>query len=155
VYADLSGDHNTGLAIANTGNTAASITINAYQPDGVYAGGSSYGLLPLAANGHDSKFANQYIEGLPDGFRGVLDISSSSPFAALTTRFLYNERNDSLMTTFPVADANQAAPLPIIFPQVANGGGYVTEFILISAGAAANTTPGFYNEIGKPADFSK
>jgi len=154
VYVDLSANHNTGLAIANVDKITANITINAYQPDGVSIGGSSWGPLSLAANGHDSKFANQLIEGLPDGYRGVLDISSTTPFAALTVRSFYNERNEFLMTTFPIADANQAAPSPIIFPQVADGGGYVTEFILISSGAAANAKPGFYNDAGVPTDFS-
>jgi hypothetical protein len=91
---------------------------------------------------------------LPDGFRGVLDISSATPFAALTTRSLINERYDFLMTTFPIADANQAAPSPVVFPQVVDGGGYVTEFILIGAGEAVKTTPSFYDETGAPADCS-
>jgi trimeric autotransporter adhesin len=154
VYVDLSGGHNVGLAIANVGSTAASIAISSYQTDGVSSIGSSYGPLPLAANGHDAKFADQLIEGLPEGYRGVLDISSTTPFAALTVRSLKNERDDFLMTTFPIADANQIAPSPVVFPHVADGGGYVTEFMLISAGAAASTTPGFYNDAGAPIDFS-
>ena len=32
--------------------------------------------------------------------------------------------------------------------------GYVTEFILISGGPVASTTPEFYNDSGAPADFS-
>jgi hypothetical protein len=31
VYVDLSGNHNTGLAIANLANTNASVTINAFR----------------------------------------------------------------------------------------------------------------------------
>jgi sugar lactone lactonase YvrE len=153
VYVDLSEGHNAGLAIANISGTAASITIHSYQTDGAAGAGSSKGPLSLAAYGHDAKFADQLIEGLPAGYRGVLDISSTTPFAALTMRSLKNERDDFLMTTFPIADANQTAPSPIVIPHVADGGGYVTEFILISAGAAANTTPGFYNEAGAPTDF--
>jgi hypothetical protein len=154
VYVDRSGGHNVGLAIANIGSATASITINSYQTDGVAGAGTSYRPLTLAANGHDAEFADQLIEGLPKGYRGVLDISSATPFAALTVRSLTNERGDFLMTTFPIADANQTAPSPVVFPHVADGGGYVTEFMLIGAGAAANTTPGFYNEAGAPIDFS-
>jgi hypothetical protein len=69
-------------------------------------------------------------------------------------RSFNNERGDFLMTTFPIADANQTAPSPVVFPHVADGGGYITEFMLISAGGAASTTPGFYNEAGAPTDFS-
>jgi sugar lactone lactonase YvrE len=154
VYVDRSGGHNVGLAIANVGNTEANITINSYQTDGVSGVGTSKGPLTLAAYGHDAEFADQLIEGLPTGYRGVLDINSTTPFAALTVRSLNNERGDFLMTTFPIADANQTAPSPVVFPHVADGGGYMTEFMLISAGGAASTTPGFYNEAGAPADFS-
>jgi trimeric autotransporter adhesin len=154
VYVDQSGGHNVGLAIANTVNTAASIAINSYQTDGASGAGTSWGPLTLAAYGHDAKFVDQLIEKLPAGYRGVLEISSTTPFAALTIRSLKNERDDFLMTTFPIADANQTAPSPVVFPHVADGGGYITEFMLISAGGAASTTPGFYNEAGAPTDFS-
>jgi hypothetical protein len=152
VFVDLSGNHNTGLAIANLADTKSSVTINAFQSDGVTGIGSSQGPLPLDANGHAAAFANEFISGLPADFIGVLDIRSSTPFAALAVRSLYNERHDFLMTTFPIADASKAAPAPIIFPQVVDGGGYVTEFILISAGGAARTILSFYDENGAP-DF--
>jgi len=64
-----------------------------------------------------------------------------------------NERNEFLMTTFPVADVNQAAPSPVVFPQIADGGGYVTEIILLSSGQAASTTLNYYDENGMPTNF--
>ena len=152
VFVDLSGNHNTGLAIANLADTTSSVTIHAFQSDGVAGIGTSQGPLPLDANGHTAAFANEFISGLPADFIGVLDIRSSTPFAALTVRSLVNEHDDFLMTTFPIADANRAASAPILFPQVADGGGYVTEFILLSAGGAARTVLSFYDESGTP-DF--
>ncbi len=153
VYVDLSGNHDTGLAIANVGNTDANITINAFQTNGTSAVGTSQGLIPLAPGGHAAKFADNFITGLPAGFTGVLDISSTTPFAALTVRSLTNERGDPLMATFPVADANQPAPSPIVFPQIADGGGYVTQFILISPGGAATTVLYYYDGTGTPINF--
>jgi hypothetical protein len=150
VYVDLSGDHNTGLAIANVESTAASITINAFQNDGVTPAGTSRGPLPLNACGHDAEFANQFITGLPAGFTGVLDISSVTPFAALTMRSLVNERDDFLMTTFPIADANEPAPSPIVFPQIVDGGGYVTRFFFISPTSASLATLRYMDEGGAP-----
>ena len=85
----------------------------------------------------------------------MLDISSETPFAALTLRSLDNERGDFLMTTFPVADMNAPALSPIVFPQVADGGGYSTEFILISAGGAASTVLSFYDEDGTAVEFGE
>jgi hypothetical protein len=150
VYMDLSGDHNTGLAIANLDSIAASITIRAFQNDGVTTAGTSQSPLQLNALGHDAKFSDQFILGLPAGFTGVLDISSVTPFAALTMRSLVNERDEFLMTTFPIADANAAAPSPIVFPQVVDGGGYVTQFIFISPSGASSATLSFWDEDGAP-----
>jgi sugar lactone lactonase YvrE len=153
VYVDLSGNHDVGLAVANVNAAVANVTINAYQTDGATSIGTSQGPLQLAAGGHNAQFADQLISGLPAGFTGVLDISSTTPFAAVTVRSLTNERGDFLMTTFPVADLTQAAPAPIIFPQIADGGGYITEFILISSGQAASTTLNYYDENGMPTAY--
>src|SRR5437899_8663393 len=38
-------------------------------------------------------------------------------------------RGDFLLTTFPIADANQPAPSPIVFPQIVDGGGSKTQSI--------------------------
>ncbi|HYK91740.1 MAG TPA: hypothetical protein VE398_23440 [Acidobacteriota bacterium] len=68
VYVDLSGNHNTGLAIANGGTARALISINAFREDGFSPVGNSTGPLQLAGNGHDAKFADQLVSGLPAGF---------------------------------------------------------------------------------------
>ncbi len=147
VYVDLSGNHNTGLAIASLG-VAANIAVNAFQIDGVTAIGTSQGPLQLAANGHDAKFATDFISGLPAGFTGVLDISSTTPFAALTMRLLRNERNEQLFTTFPIAYSTPA-PSPFVFPDLVDGGGYMTQLILLSGGGSSAVTLNFYGEDGK------
>ncbi len=155
VYVDMSGGHNTGLAIANLTSTNAGITIAAYQSDGITGVGTAQGLLMIPANGHSAGFADQIVTGLPIGFTGVLDIASSTPFAALTMRSLYNERHDFVPAIFPIADMNRSAPSPIVFPQIADGGGYVTQFILISAGGASNVTLNFCGEDGRPLPVGK
>ncbi len=153
VYVDLSGNHNTGLAIANLESTPAEITINAFEKDGVTTAGTNTGPLELVANGHKAKFADELISGLPAGFTGVLDVSSTTPFAALTIRSLNNEDDKFLMTTFPVADVTRPAPSPIVFPQIADGGGYRSEFILISPTGEASSTLSFFDESGNPMEL--
>ncbi len=148
VYVDLSRNHNTGIAIANLENTAAEIVIEAFERDGVTSVGTSDGPLPLVANGHEAKFADEFISGLPAGFTGVLDVSSATPFAALTIRSLNNEDDEFLMTAFPVADVTRPAPSPIVFPQIADGGGYTSEFILISPAGEASTVLRLSDETG-------
>jgi hypothetical protein len=155
VYVDLSNNHNTGLAIANVIDDDAAVVIRAFRTDGVTAAGINIDMHPLKANGHVAAFADQFIAGLPAGFVGVLDISSVTPFAALTLRSMLNERNDFLMTTFPIADANRTVSLPIVFPQIADGGGYVTQFIFLGAGAQSAMALNFYGGNGTPLIFGK
>jgi hypothetical protein len=63
-----------------------------------------------------------------------MEIAASQFVSALTLRSLVNERGEFLMTTFPVAFAFPPGPNPLVFPQIADGGGYRTEIILINAG---------------------
>jgi hypothetical protein len=132
-----------------------SVTIRAFQKDGTAAAGSTPVPLAIGRNGHKAAFVGQLIADLPEGFTGVLDLSSSTPFAALTQRSQTNSRGDFLLTTFPIADANQAAPAPIVFPQIAVGGGYTTQFFLLSAAGAANMTISFFGDTGAPLALGK
>jgi photosystem II stability/assembly factor-like uncharacterized protein len=148
IYIDRSSGHSTGLAIAAPGTEPLNVVLRAYGIDGVTLAGSSS--LPLAANGQEAKFDHQLIPALPADFTGVLDISSTLPFVALTMRSLINARGDFLLTTFPVADADRLAPSPIFFPQVADGEGYRTEFILISAAGPAKASLTFFADRASP-----
>jgi sugar lactone lactonase YvrE len=153
VYADVSTGHNTGLAIANISGSDSTVTVAAYRGDGVTPAGISEESVILPIDGYKAAFADEFINGLPEGFTGVLDISSRTPFAALTLRMLVNERNEFLMTTFPVADMTQPAPVPLLFPQLADGGGYATQVILLSPGGQASTILRFYDEMGELMDI--
>lgn len=77
-----------------------------------------------------------------------LDISLPTPFAALTVRSLFNERNEFLATTFPIADVNRAAPSPVVFPQIADGGGYVTQFVFLSTDRTSGIILSCYDDDG-------
>jgi hypothetical protein len=156
IFVDTTRNHNTGLAIANLADASADIAIQAFQTDGVFEPVKmGQGTITLAGLGHEAQFATQLIPDLPAAFIGVLDISSPTPFAAITVRSLYNERQDFLVTTFPVADATRSAPSPIVFPHIADGGGYATQFIFISPTGEANATLGFYGEDGQPLAVGK
>jgi hypothetical protein len=74
---------------------------------------------------------------------------------ALTVRSLVNENNDYRITTFPVADVNPEAPTPIVFPQIGYGGGYTTQFILLSTGSASSTTIEYFDNDGSPLAVGK
>jgi hypothetical protein len=148
VFIDRTSNHNTGLAVANLNADGVNMTIQAFEKDGVTPVNANPQLLPLEGLGHDAKFADQLISGLPADFAGVLDISAPTEFAAITVRSLNNEREDFLLTAFPVADATRPAPYPIVFPQIADGGGYVTQFISLSPEGAAEASLVLYDDSG-------
>jgi hypothetical protein len=149
IYVDMTGGHDTGIAFANPGATPLTLGVRALRLDGSAISGTSSSIT-LPGNGHSAKFAKEYLPNLPAGFRGILEISSSAPFAALTLRSLINSRGDFILTTLPVADLLVLAPFPIIFPQIANGGGYSTEFILLGTGPSATLALDLMRSDGTP-----
>jgi Zn-dependent metalloprotease len=155
IYVDKSGGHDTGIALANPGNSAASVTVRAYQTDGVTSSGNTPAPLNINAAGHKAAFAGEMVTGLPSNFTGVVEITSPSPFVALTLRALTNSRGEVLLTTFPVADETQTAPSPIIFPQIADGSGFSTQFIFISASGAASVNLNFTGDDGSALTFGR
>jgi hypothetical protein len=146
IYLDFSHAHETGLALASPAGGA--ITLQAFRTDGISPAGTS--TVVLGTNGHTSKFVGQMIPKMPAGFTGVLEISSATPFAALTMRSLVNGRGDFLLTTMPIADVNQPPSSPLIFPHIADGGGYKTEILLIGPRLAAATTVSCFDSLGAP-----
>jgi hypothetical protein len=155
IYVDQSGYHATGLAIANPGVAGLDVKLKAYHADGKAVAEGGEVPLSLDAVGHTARFVSQLLPALPAGFEGILDISSTSPFVALTLRSLTNSRGDFLLTTFPVADQTRPAPAPMIFPQIADGGGYATEFVLMTAGGPSSLILRFYAEDGTPLPLGK
>jgi uncharacterized repeat protein (TIGR01451 family) len=153
LYVDRSGGHNTGVAMSAPSATGVQVTLKAFQVDGTTPAGR--GILDLAGHGHDARFANEFIPALPEGFTGVLDLSSPSPFVALTLRALTNTRGDFLMTTFPVVDLNQTTPTPLVFPQIASGGGYQTQCILLGKGNDTHALISYFGDDGTPMSAGK
>ena len=152
IYVDKSGGHNTGLALADASGVPRTFQFSVTNSDGT----TQVANISLPANGHTARFADQLLSGLSNGFQGVMDITSNVPFAALTLRSLNNARGDGLLTTFPTADLTRPAPSPVIFPQIADGGGYSTQIILInSTSGASSAAVSFFGESGSPLPVGK
>jgi len=143
IYVDLSDGYTTGLALANPGSSSLSFSAVAYRPDGITQAGTARGPFTIEANGETAAFVDAFVAGLQEGFTGVLDIASSSgSFIPLSLRARMNERNEFLISLFPVADLTRLAPSIVIFPQIAAGGyadQYETDVILIGTGNARIT----------------
>jgi subtilisin family serine protease len=155
IYVDMSRGHDTGVAICNPGSSAIHVKAAAFRSDGTSPAGNGSGYFDLAAGGHDAQFAGGLIPGLPDDFVGVLDLSASLPFSAMTVRSLISGDN-FLMTVFPVADLNISPPSPVVFPQIADGEGYQTQILLLSSGGpASKVTVRYYGEHGEPLNIGR
>ncbi len=160
IFIDQTNGHLTGLAIANPSSAPMTFTVKAYQEDGVTPAGAGTNSFTLPGNAEMAGFMDRFVSGLPPGFLGIMDISTRTTpfgptgfFVPLTLRMLYNERNEFLITTFPVADLTRPAPTPIVFPQIADGisvGQYQTQFIMLGTGAAVDATLNFFGDDGSP-----
>jgi YD repeat-containing protein len=150
VYVDSSAGRDTGIAIANPGGEGANIRLNAFSLDGRTPAGAGVQAFALSGRGHRANLAGDLMPGLPSGFVGLLEISSPAPFVALTLRALFNARGELLLTTVPIADLTRPAPSPLIFPHIADGGGFRTEFILLGPISAADGTLNLFAGDGSP-----
>jgi len=134
----------TGLALANIGSAEITVTFELFNHDGSTTGLPLPSLRTLAAFGQTAMFLSDIFSGtLPDPFSGVLRISTSSSdgISAVGLRSLYNEQGDFLITTTPPTD--EAPPTDAserIFPHLAFGGGYSTEFVLFSGKYGQSST---------------
>jgi photosystem II stability/assembly factor-like uncharacterized protein len=148
------GSIETGVAVANPSSSPISVTFELTTLAGVSIG--LVGSATVPANGQAAMFLGQIqgFEALPNPFRGVLRVSTSSPagIALVGLRGRYNERRDFLITTTqPTDEARPASTAEQFFPHLADGGGYTTQFILFngSSDQSASGLLRFFTEMGQ------
>ena len=155
LYAEASGTFGQpgsvqpGLALANASANPVVVSIVATNLQGQQVG---QGSVNLAGNGQSAVFLNQIsgFEGIPLPFQGRLRVSAGSPaITAVGLRARYNERGDFLITTTPPFVENQAAG-SVVFPHFVDGGGYTTQFVVISGQSQpSGGTLLFFNSAGQ------
>ena len=158
VYIDNRSNARSGYAVANTGSLAANITMTLRDSSGqtrpgVLAGACSQ--QRLEPGQHFACFAFQDFDAAGADFEGSVEFSSDQPVSAVALR--YDNWNasalDQVFSTIPVL-ANQAATT-LYFPQVADGGTYRTNFILVNPSATSTTARlEFYDSNGNPLALS-
>lgn len=120
----------SGLALTNLSSIGGSVTFDLTDLTGKLLASTT---LPVAGNALLSKFVSEIFPAVSLPLKGVLHISSSTPVSVAALRGRYNERLDFLMSTTP--PTNEEAPpamVPFVFAQIANGGGFTTQFVLYS-----------------------
>ena len=152
--ADQAGSIRSGLAIANTGDTANTVTLEVTGLDGSLA--IPPATLALPPSGQIARFLDE-IFSLPDNFSGVVRVTSTVEVAIVGLRLRVNERGELKVTTTP--PSNETGPsttAETFFPHIVDSGGWSTQFILFSGtvGQAASGTLRFIDASGQPLDLT-
>ena len=166
MYAESIGDFDSGIAgstrsgvtLANPSDTPVAARLEMRNLDGVLLRTSQP--LQVPANGQISLFLNQApgLETLTAPFEGVLRVVAmpAQGITAVGFRALNNERGNTLFTTTGPLGENAGAPAQLIFPHIAEGGGYTTQFIVIG-GVSGQGNAGvlrFFNQDGNPLNLT-
>ena len=142
IYGESSGDFKThksgavqsGVAIANASTFPVTVDFELLKPNGVSVGLT--GSLDLVPNGQTALFLTEIpgFASLKLPFKGVLRVSvpPGPGISVVGLRGRYNERGDLLIATTPPVTDNSTQPTQSIFPDVAIGGGYSTQVILLN-----------------------
>ena len=87
----------------------------------------------FGAGNQMAQFAHELFPGLPDDFKGLIEVSGSGPIVAVTLKITTNSRNEPVLTTLPVADLTQSSTTTkVVFPQIAVGGAFSTQLIFLN-----------------------
>jgi len=152
------GSLQTGIAIANLSETSAALSLELTTLTGASTGVT--GALVVPGRGQAAMFLNEMpgFSTLPPTFQGVLRVSSSSgAISVIGLRGRYNERRDFLLATTPSVNENVISRTgETLFPYIAEGGGYTTQFILFSPPGARPSSGWlrFYSQSGAPLNLS-
>jgi hypothetical protein len=103
----------------------------------------------VAANGHLAAFIDEVVPELPQGFEGTVLLESSVAVHVVTLRSLITSSNSFIMTTMPLVDLNAPPSGKVYFPQLADGGNFTTELLLLSLGNASFRLQ-FFGTDGRP-----
>jgi len=163
MYAELTGEFPVelgtmpALALANSSDSPATVTLKMIGFDGTDSGRSS--VIALPPKGHLSRFLYEIpgFENLPPTpYLGVVYATTSQPgvtFAGFRAR--YNEREQFTITaTGPLKDVGES--VPVVFPHLVDGGGYATQFIVINGtgGSGAIGTIRYLDQLGHPLNLA-
>jgi hypothetical protein len=115
------------VALVNPGTEPAPISFFFTDESGRDFGA---GAVNIPARGLVGRFLNEppFNSG---PIRGRCTFTSPVPISAVALRGFTNERGEFLITTLPVSPLVASSGTAIVFPQVADGGGWTTRIVLI------------------------
>jgi hypothetical protein len=150
----VSGSTRSAIALANPSSTPATVRMDLMAFDGRLVATSRP--LQIPATGEVAMFVNDVpgLEAVPVPFQGVLRLTATSGpgVTAVGMRAMFNERGVALFTTTGPLVEGAGLPGQLVFPHIAEGGGYTTQFIVVSgpSGPSSSGLLRFFNEQGNP-----
>ena len=129
IYAEVSGPVNTGVAIVNPNSQPAEVAFFFTDSNGQISGSST---VSIPAKEQLGRFLNEAPYNSRSFVRGTFTFSSSVPVSVVALRGFTNERLESLLTTLPVSSLSAPVEETAVFPQLADGGGWSTQIVLVN-----------------------
>jgi protein TonB len=127
----------SAVAVANPTTSSQTVTFELTGLDGTHVASAPIAVPP---NGQIAKFIRDIFAGQSSTLpvQGILRITTSgSGISVIGLRTRVNPRGDFLITTTPpVNEAAMKTSGDLIFPEVVNGGGYTSQFMLFSGSSA-------------------
>jgi hypothetical protein len=135
--AEIEAPSNVKLSLANAGSNPANVRLATFDAAGA---ASASGSLTLASGEHVARFLAEFFLDHPRPFRGTLLVTSDVPVGMLSLRETVSSQGEVVLTTLPAqpdedADITDSA----ILPQMADGGGYQTEWLLVNSSERSMT----------------
>jgi len=119
----------SGFAIANPSAAPVNVNLELVGMDGSSPVPRVNLIVP--ANGQMARFVHELFPALNGSFQGFLKTTASAPIGVTGVRGRQNERGDFLITTtLPRNDDPIPTGSQLVFPHIASGGGYTTQFII-------------------------
>jgi hypothetical protein len=166
MYAESIGEFEAGIAestqssvaLANPSDTLSSVVLEMRSLDGTLLRRSQPFTVP--PKGQITLSLNDVpgFGSLAAPFEGVLRVVANSPqgITAVGFRSLNNERGNTLYTSTGPLSENAGSAEALVFPHIAEGGGYTTQFIVIG-GVSGQGNAGvlrFFNGDGNPLNLT-
>jgi hypothetical protein len=163
MYGEAQGDFDSGaagairssIALANPSDAPSNVVIEMRSLDGTLLRQSP--LLQVPPSNQVALFLNQIpgFETLAAPFEGVIRITSQQGITATAFISVENETGNTLFTTTgPLSE--DAGLQQLVFPHIAEGGGYTTQFVVIG-GMTGQGNAGvlrFFTEQGTPLNLT-
>jgi hypothetical protein len=146
----------TTLAVVNLDTAVSTVNLALTTLDGTPIATAT---LTVQGNAQVARYLHELFPTLTFPFKGVLRLAggNAAGLSMVGLRLRTNERSEILVTTTP--PTNEGAPLSInevLFPQIVNGGGFTTQFILFSGanGQASSGNLKFFSFDGTPLSLT-